>query len=321
MPPRRPVPAQPAPALVVAALVVVYVVWGSTYLGIRIVVEEADPLFSMGLRYVAAGVLLGVVLAARSGPRRLKVTARQLLGCAVLGMFLPLLGNGVVAVAESRGLTSGYAALLIAVAPLAIVIFRTVEGDRPRAATVGGVLVGFAGLALLVVVGREGEGIDVVPAALALLAGTFWAFGSFIQPRLWLPSDPFVIAVYEMAIGGALMLGAAAATGETFSLDWSLRTWTAWAYLVVFGAVVAFSAYVWLVANVRISLVATYAYVNPVIAVLLGWLILGERISLVTVVGGLVVVAAVAIVIRSERTAPPPVEVVPEEVGSSQHRR
>ncbi len=149
--------------LVALALLVVYVVWGSTYLGIRIVVEEAPPLVTMGQRFLLAGLLLAGGLALRSGPARLRVTRRQLAGCALLGLLLPMLGNGLVSVAEAHGATSGYTALLIAVAPLAIVVFRTVEHDRPRAMTTVGVLTGFAGLALLVVLGRGGG--EATPSA------------------------------------------------------------------------------------------------------------------------------------------------------------
>ena len=299
---------RPAPSLllVAVALGIVYVVWGSTYLGIRIVVEEADPLTAMGQRYTVAGVLLGALLAARHGTGRLRLTRRQLLGTAILGLLLPLLGNGVVSVAESRGATSGYTALLIAIAPLAIVVFRLVEGDVPRPRTLVGVLSGFGGLALLVLLGRDGgDVIPLGPALLVLFAGTCWAFGSYIQPRLWLPEDPFVIAVYEMLLGGVLMTAAGVALGQHLSFDYTARTWVALGYLVVFGSVVAFSAYVWLLANAPISLVATYAYVNPVVAVLLGWLVLDERISTTTFVGGAVVVASVAIVISSERRPAP----------------
>jgi drug/metabolite transporter (DMT)-like permease len=292
----------PAWALVAAALAVVYVVWGSTYLGIRIVVEEADPLTAMGQRYTVAGLLLAAVLAVRSGRSRLALTRRQLLGCAVLGLLLPLLGNGMVSVAEAHGATSGYTALLIAVTPLAIVVFRTVEHDRPRTMTLVGVLAGFGGLAVLVLLGRgAAEPVPLGPALLVLFAGTCWGLGSYIQPRLWLPRDPFVIAVYEMFLGGLLMTTTGVLVGEEFALDYSPRTWLALGYLVVFGSVLAFTSYVWLVSNAPISLVATYAYVNPVIAVLLGWLVLDETLSTATVVGGSIVVAAVAVVITSER--------------------
>ena len=295
---------RPAPPWwgVAVALGIVYLVWGSTYLGIRIVVEEAPPLTSMGQRYTVAGMILGAALALRWGVGRLRVSRRELLGCAVLGLALPLLGNGMVSVAEARGATSGYVALLIAVSPLAIVVFRTLERDLPRTMTLVGVLTGFAGLALLVAFGRGGEeATPLGPALLVLFAGTCWALGSYIQPRLWLPRDAFVIAVYEMVIGGLLMTATGMAVGERWTLDYDPRTWWALGYLMVFGSVVAFSAYVWLVANAPISLVATYAYVNPVIAVLLGWLVLEETVTIATLLGGAIVVGSVAVVITSER--------------------
>ena len=148
-----PTKAAPAVGLVVAALGVVYVVWGSTYLGIRIVVEEAPPLTSMGLRFLTAGLLLGTILAVRGGLRRLRVTRRQLLGAATLGLMLPMLGNGLVSVGENLGAPSGATALLIAVAPLIIVLFRGLSGDVPSPLSVVGVLLGFAGLAYLVLAG------------------------------------------------------------------------------------------------------------------------------------------------------------------------
>lgn len=297
-------------ALVAVALGIVYVVWGSTYLGIRVVVEEAPPLVSMGLRYFGGGVVLAAVLALRG--RSLRITGRQLLGSAFLGLTLPLLGNGVVSVAEDLGATSGYTALLIAVTPLAIVVFRLLEGDRPRGLTLVGVLGGFAGLAVLVVFSSAGaQSVPLGPALLVLFAGTSWGLGSYLQPRLWLPGDAFVVAVYEMGTGGVFMVLSGLALGEPLSVAWSGRTWFAWAYLLVFGSVIAFSAYVWVVANAPISLVATYAYVNPVIAVLLGWLILDEQITATMLVGGAIVVAAVAVVISSERRTVPITEEAP----------
>jgi drug/metabolite transporter (DMT)-like permease len=306
---------------VAVALLVVYVVWGSTYLFIRIVTEEAPPLTSMGQRYLVAGVLLGAGLATFRGPGLLRVGRRQLAGCALLGLLLPMLGNGLVAVAESKGATSGFTALLIAFAPLAIVVFRTVEHDRPRLPTLVGVLTGFGGLALLVVLGRDtGDHIPLLPALVVLFAATCWAFGSYIQPRLWLPRDPFVVAVYEMLFGGVILLVVGLVSGEHLSFDHSARTWLALSYLIVFGSVVAFSAYVWVVANAPISLVATYAYVNPVIAVLLGWIVLDESVTATMLLGGGIVVASVAVVIGSERRGReplPPVEPGCEQPGST----
>ena len=308
----------PRLGLVAAALGIVYVVWGSTYLGIRVVVEDAPPLTSMGLRFTIAGLVLGAILACRRGLAAARPHRRQIVGTAFLGLCLPLLGNGLVSVGEDKGATSGFTALLIAVAPLIIVVFRTVERDRPNPTTLLGVLLGFAGLAVLVLLGRGAGDFELGPALIILFAASCWAFGSYLQPRLWLPADPFVVAVWEMIWGGLMMVVLGQIIGERFTFDYPAKTWFALAYLVIFGSVVAFTAYVWLVANAPISLVATYAYVNPVIAVFLGWLILDERITWPIVAGGAIVVAAVALVITSERnrrgrtrgTEPETVEVV-----------
>jgi drug/metabolite transporter (DMT)-like permease len=299
--------AAPRVGLVVAALGIVYVVWGSTYLGIRVVVEDAPPMTSMGLRFTVAGLVLGLVLLVRRGGfAQFALTRRQMLGTAFLGLFLPVLGNGLVSVGESKGATSGFTALLIAVAPLLIVLLRLADGDTPAPRTWFGVLLGFVGLAVLVLLGRGGGDFSIAPALIVLFAASCWAFGSYAQPRLWLPADAFVVAVWEMIWGGLMMLAIGAVSGERFTFDYPAKTWVALAYLIVFGSVIAFTAYVWLVAHAPISLVATYAYVNPIIAVFLGWLILDEKITLPIVVGGLIVVSAVALVITSERKEPPP---------------
>jgi drug/metabolite transporter (DMT)-like permease len=294
--------AAPAFGLVLVALAIVYVVWGSTYLAIRIVVEEAPPLTSMGLRYLTAGVLLGAFLALRGGLGRLRVTRRQALGTAFLGLMLPVLGNGMVSVAEDHGATSGVTALLIAIAPLIIVLIRVIDGDRPRPLTLLGVLLGFVGLIVLVLLGRGGSADFPLGAALLVLfASTCWAIGSATQPKLTLPRDVFVTTAYEMVFGGLMLVTLGVSSGERFTGDYGARTWTALAYLVIFGSVVAFTSYVWLLASAPISLVATYAYVNPVVAVFLGWLILSEAVTWPVLVGGGVVVVAVALVITAER--------------------
>ena len=310
MPTAAPTKVAPKLGLVVAALGVVYVVWGSTYLGIRIVVEEAPPLQSMGLRYTCAALVLGAILAMRGGVRRLRVTRPELVGAAFLGLMLPVLGNGMVSVGEDLGAPSGITALLIAVAPLMITVFRTLDGDRPRGLSTFGVLLGFVGLAYLVLTGRGkdvGE-VPIVAAGIIVFASSCWAFGSWVQPRLRLPKDVFVTTVYEMLAGGLILLGAGTAVGERFSpTSYGPQTWLALGYLVVFGSVIAFTSYVWLLASAPISLVATYAYVNPVVAVFLGWLILSEPITGAVLIGGGIVVAAVAIVITAERPRRKPV--------------
>ncbi len=305
--------------LVVVALGVVYLVWGSTYLGIRVVVDQAPPLASMGSRYLLAGLLLAVALSVRRGIRRLAVSRRELAGAALLGLLLPMLGNGMVSIAESMGAPSGVTAVLIAIAPLMIMLFRFASGDRPRLLSVVGIVLGFAGLSYLVLAGHASteSGFTLLSAGIILFASTCWAFGSWIQPRLTLPADAFVTTAYEMMIGGLIMLAVSLARGERLHpTEYDARTWLAWGYLVIFGSLVAFTAYVWLLANAPIGLVATYAYVNPVVAVVLGAVILAEPITAPVLIGGGVVVAAVAIVISVERPRRPvPDPDVTAEVG------
>jgi drug/metabolite transporter (DMT)-like permease len=288
--------------LVAAALLVVYVVWGSTYLAIRVVVEQAPPLSGMGTRFVAAGLVLAALLRLRG--RSLRVSPRELAGATALGLLLPLGGNGLVAVGQDLGAPSGIAALLVAAVPLWVIVLQRAGGERPRRLTLVGVLLGFLGLAWLVLAGRGAPdgSFSLLAAGLIAAATVFWSFGSFIQPRITLPRDVFVTTVYEMLTGGIAMLAVGVLLGERLTpADYGPRVLAAWAYLVLFGSVLAFTAYVWLLANAPVSLVSTYAYVNPVVAVVLGWLVVAEPITGAVLVGGGVVVASVALVIRSER--------------------
>jgi drug/metabolite transporter (DMT)-like permease len=305
-PSRRPPAHGPQHASAVAiwvALVIVYLVWGSTYLAIRVVVDAGiPPMLGMAARFLIAASILAAVLAAKSGVRRLRVTRRELLGAGLVGMLLIAFGNGAVAIAEQT-VPSGLAALLIAAVPLWLILLRVFGGERPRALTWLGVLVGFAGAALLALSGGD---TSAKPASIVLLIlGTIsWAVGSRYSPRLGLPRDPLVASLYEMAIGGALMVLIGLLRGETGQLDiGSIDTsgWLALVYLVGFGSLLAYSAYAFLLANAPISLVGTYAYVNPVVAVFLGWLILSESITTTIAIGGAVVVLGVALVVTAER--------------------
>ena len=290
------------PLLVGVALGIVYIVWGSTYLGIRIMVEDMPPLLAAGARFVVAGVILGAVLAARGGLSRLRVSRAELLSCGLIGLLLPVLGQGMVTVAENGGAPSGLTALLIAVVPLWVLLYRILGGDRPAWTTAVGAVLGFAGLAILIVSNGVSADFPFWTMGLVLFATLAWAFGSWLQPRLKLPRNPFVVAVYEMLIGGAVLTVMGFAGGEQLDVGaYSARSWIAWAYLVVFGSCVAFSAYIWLLQSVPVSLVATYAYVNPLVAVVLGWLVVSEAITVPTVIGGAVVIVAVAAVVRAER--------------------
>jgi len=295
-------PTQARPLFIGIGLAVIYLVWGSTYLAIRIMVEDMPPLLAAGVRFALAGAVLAVILMFRGGPARLAVTRGELLSCALIGLLLPVLGQGMVTVAESGGAPSGLTALLIAAVPLLVLVYRVLSGERPKRTTVAGVLMGFLGLIILLAFNGTGAGFPFWTMALVVFSSASWAFGSWLQPRLRMPRDPFVAAVYEMLIGGALLTAVAFASGERADLGaYSAKAWAAWFYLVVFGSVVAFSAYVWLLQTVPVSLVATYAYVNPLVAVLLGWLVLSEAVTVPILVGGAVVVAAVALVVSTER--------------------
>ena len=292
------------PVAVWAALGTVYLVWGSTYLAIRVVVESAPPLLAMGARFLAAGTLLGTVLVAKRGRTVLRVRPRQLGGAAVVGLLLLLGGNGGVAVAEQT-VPSGLTALLVAATPLWLVCLRTAARDRPARLSLVGTVVGFLGIAVLVRPGAS-LGDDVEPWGLALVvaAAGSWAVGSFLAPRLPMPGDAFVATTWEMLLGGGALVLVAVLVGELdgFTLDQvSGAAWAWLGYLVVVGSVVAFSAYVWLLHHAPISLTATYAYVNPVVAVLLGALVLDEPVTGVVLAGGAVVVLGVGLVVTAER--------------------
>jgi drug/metabolite transporter (DMT)-like permease len=313
----RPAAAEAAPAPPVAAappretapgwqvwtgLWIVYVVWGSTYLAIRVVDRTMPALLTSGARFLLAGTIVYAVIALRRGPAAVRVTGRQVLACAIVGSLLVTGGNGLVMVGEEH-VASGLAALIIASVPLWVVVFRRVTGDRVSVGTLLGVALGFAGVALLFLPGGGGEGGTVGGYVALLLAGPCWALGSFLSPRLSLPSDPFLSTAIQMLAGGVTSVLAGLARGEAGTVDlagFSSDSLLAFAYLVVVGSLVAFTAYVWLLQHAPISKVSTYAYVNPVIAVFLGWLILSEKVTLTILAGAAVIVLSVATIVRKE---------------------
>jgi drug/metabolite transporter (DMT)-like permease len=292
------VTAAAAPWKVWTALGLVYVFWGSTYLAISYVVQTLAPLLSASLRFSVAGALMAVyLLVVRRGPT-VPVTARQVATAAVTGVLLLLGGNGLVTLAEQRELPSGLAALLIAAVPLWVVLMRAGTGDRPERRTVAGVALGFVGVALLLLPGARPEGVALLPALMVVGSGLLWSLGSFAASRLPLPSDPVLTTVLQMVAGGLSLAVVGALAGEDLVLsESSTASLVGLGYLVVFGSIVAFSAYSWLLGVAPVSVVSTYAYVNPVVAVLLGVLIAGEAVSGTTVVGGAVTVLAVAVVV------------------------
>jgi drug/metabolite transporter (DMT)-like permease len=249
------------------------------------------------------------------------VTRRQLAGASLVGIALCFGGNGLVTVAE-RDVPSGLAALLVASIPLFIVVYRRLAGDRPARATLAGVVVGFLGVGVLLLPGGRPTGVPLGPTLLIVVAASLWALGSFGAQRLAMPSAPLVSTGWQMLVGGGAMLVCAVPAGELSGLDvaaFSTDSLLAFAYLVGAGSLVAFTAYAWLLQHAPISQVATYAYVNPVVAVVLGALILDETIGWPMLAGTALVLPSVAVIVRREaadrRAARAEVEPAPAAVA------
>jgi drug/metabolite transporter (DMT)-like permease len=282
---------------------IVYIVWGSTYLAIRVMVETVPPLLGAGARFFVAGAVMLAVLALH---RSVRPTRAQLVSALVVGLLLPG-ANAVVTVAEQE-VPSNLAALLIGSIPLWVILMRRAAGEGVSRASIAAVLVGFAGVALLLRPGEQSEGASLLALAACVNAAEMWASGSFASPRLRLPGDPLVASGWQMLLGGLVITVVGIVAGELPEVDpeaFSLRSVAALLYLIAFGSWLAFTAYAWLLQNAPISRVATYAYVNPVVAIVLGWLILDELITPITLVGAAIIVASVALVIRIESTRRP----------------
>ena len=300
------------PARVWAALAVVYVVWGSTYLFI-LLASRTLPVFAMSsLRFLIAGGLLYVWAVRRGDVEGDRPGRKEWIAAAIVGALLFLVGNAGVAWAEKR-VDTGIASLIIAAVPLWMALFdRAVCGQRLTSLAVTGLAIGFAGVALLAWPTGPSH-IDIAGAVALLIAGAGWAAGSLYSRRAPLPRRPFVSAGMQMLTGGVMLAIVALATGEVTKIHVSTESLLALAYLIVFGSWLAFSAYAWLLRVTRTSLVSTYAYVNPLVAVFLGWAVENETVNARTVVAGLVILVAVALIVTPPKgetaTEPAPVPV------------
>jgi drug/metabolite transporter (DMT)-like permease len=285
------------------ALGVVYVVWGSTYLAIRWSLETIPPFTMASLRYLVAGTILFAVVKARGAP---PVVLRDLPPAFLTGGLMLLCGNGGVVWAEQR-ITSGLAALLVAVEPLFIVLLQATlpqEKKRPSARALFGVALGVLGVVLLIgPVRLGGERVDRGGAAAVLFAAFAWALGSLLSRHLAPPASPLQATALQMLAGGVLLGAASGASGEWGRFSPALvsaRSLASVSYLVVFGSLVAFTAYVWLLRAASPALVSTYAFVNPVVAVFLGWLLASEPVGARTLLAAAVIVGAVVLITLGE---------------------
>jgi drug/metabolite transporter (DMT)-like permease len=289
-----------------AALSVIYVVWGTTYLAIRVTNQTLPPLLAASLRFLVAGVVL-YAWAVRRGDRvGDRPGPRQWRAAAIVGVLLLFGGNGGVVWAE-RTIPSGIAALLIALVPLWVALIDgAVLRHRVNPLTAIGIVTGFGGAAMLLVGGGGTGRVEPFGMLLVVAASLSWASGALYSRTAPLPRRPLVGAGMEMIAGGTALGAAGILAGELADVRperFSVASMASLAYLIVFGSFIAFTCFVWLLRVARTSLVATYAYVNPVVAVFLGWLVLGERVTLRTVVAGIVIVAAVALIISAGGTA------------------
>jgi drug/metabolite transporter (DMT)-like permease len=287
---------QPVVTKVVAAFAAIYLIWGTTYLAIRVGVETIPPFMMAGVRYVLAGGVVMAVLLARgvSLPRRLHWRT-----ALVVGGLMLVGGNGLLTLAEQQ-VASGLAALIVATAPMwmALLEWLAFRGKRPSAQVAAGLAIGFAGIALLIDPSQL-SGKDLVGVGVVLAATLFWAIGGLYSRRAPTPDNTLMGVAAEMLVGGLSLLVLSAVTGEPARLDLqavSLNSVLAMLYLGVFGSIVGYTAFIWLLKTVDPAKVATNAYVNPVIAVFLGWLVLGEVVTLQTVIAmGIILIGVLVI--------------------------
>lgn len=288
------------------ALLTVYVVWGSTYLAIKVAVRTLPPLLAAGTRFFVAGALLAGVLALMG--RSFRATRGEAFAAVGMGLLLLVCGVGLVHVAELR-IDSSVAAMIAGSVPVQVVIWRLAGREHVRRATMAAAAAGLVGLALVVVPDGLRSGSTAVGLLTMLVASLSWSRGSYVSTRVRLPADPFVATTIEMLSAGVVLVLAAGAFGEWGDVsraDLQRGPVLAWAYLVVFGSVIGFTAYAWLLRHAPISRVVTHQYVNPLVAIALGALFLGERPGAATLAGAGVIIAAVVVTLRSETSAPVP---------------
>jgi drug/metabolite transporter (DMT)-like permease len=284
------------------ALVAVYVAWGSTFIALAIAVRDLPPLLAVSIRHLAAGAVLLAFALPRDGGEEDPIGWRQIRAGLIFGGFLFLLSHGSLAWAQQT-VPAGVAALLAGSIPLWMALLdRVAFGRRLSGSAYAGFAIGFVGLAFLLDPFGRGS-IDRLGAIAILLGAISWSVGSLYSRGAALPKRPLVAAGLASICGGVLLFVASAITGELFSATFTAEGLLALVYLIVVGSLVGFTAYVWLLRVAQTSLVATYAYVNPVVAVFLGWLLLDEEITLQMATAGAAVVVAVALIVRASGDA------------------
>jgi drug/metabolite transporter (DMT)-like permease len=297
-------PARTPRSQILIAFAAVYIIWGSTYLAIRFAIETLPPLLMVGARFFVAGAVMYAWLRARGAEAPRAIHWRS---AAIIGTLMPVLGTGVVVWAEQK-VPSGIAALLVAIVPLWIVLLQwwLPGGRRPSWWVLGGVALGLGGLYLLIDPGSDTQRGNLVIEGTLLLAALSWASGSLYSKRAPQPKSKFIGTAMEMICAGVLLIAVSLISGEAAHLSigaTSAKSWLSLLYLITFGSIVAYTAYVWLLRTVEPTLVSTYAFINPVVAVFLGWAFASEPLNARMLVAAAIIVGAVALITIGENSA------------------
>ena len=288
---------------VMVSLGIIYFVWASTYVGTAFVVEEIDPYTGTGFRFMTAGILISLFVIITKGPRALKINKKQVINAIFIGFILIGLASPLLGV-SAQHISSGLIALLVAMTPIFIAILRFIFGDIPSLKTILGIVVGFGGVIIVLVIPTVENNLFII---ICLISNVIWAIGSFWSQRIELPESPLTTAAIQTFFGGMCAVLIGIFRGEdtsTFFNASESETWIAFLYISVMGAI-AYSAYAFLLVNTPISLVATHAFVNPIVALFLGSLLRNEKISTSIIVSGTVVVCGIALVVLGEKRKEP----------------
>jgi drug/metabolite transporter (DMT)-like permease len=285
-------------------MVIIYVVWGSTYLAIRVAVETIPPFLMGATRFLVAGSILFVWARRRGDVAGDALGPRQWAAAGLIGGLLLLGGNGALAWAEQR-VASGVAALVVALIPIWMALLTSwINRERIWGGTIAGLIIGLGGTALLVRAGgSDGEPLYPFGVVVLVACSIFWSLGSVLSRRVPLPRRPLVATGMEMLAGGALLALVGVASGELGNVHLerlSAASLLGLGWLIAAGSLIAFSAYVWLLNNAPMPLISTYAYVNPVVAVFLGWWVLAEPVTGLMLLAGGLIVGAVALIVNTE---------------------
>jgi drug/metabolite transporter (DMT)-like permease len=292
---------------VVIGLGIMYLAWGTTYIGIAFTIETMPPLLSMSFRFVAASLVLFLFIGLRNGWASLRLSRREFTNATFLGVLMLGVGLGTMALAE-KVVPIGVASLIVAAMPIWTALFRTLDRDRPKLSSLLGIAAGLVGIAIIMLPGQtiarpNSDGQSVALWMFIILFGNLcWSLGSFIAPRMETPSNPLVLSTYEMAGAAGALFIAGMINQESISdfMDASVHSWGGWIYLVTVGSLIGYTVYTWLLESAPITLVSTYAYVNPIVAVALGVVIFNETLTANILVGGFIVIASVAVVVAVE---------------------